>query len=484
MRRRLFFALAFLSLAPAVKAQSLSLSDYLNQVKIQGSDYQSRAAAVTAYEKQTHEQDLIYSPLLTASYNHLDDTEQLANPLTQPHTLADTAGVSITALLPFGPKLTVGYVMQNTNYTLNPLFASASALFPNPYYQVAPVVSLSVPLFKDFGGAQTQAGVKKVQYEFQSLVNNAVYLREEELYDAKVAYWNLALARQALAIRQDTLDRTQKIWDWTKKRVARNLADPPDALQAEASVRLAALDLDMAQQQERSARLAFNRYRGAQADAVPEQLEDLQGSLDGLKQELPADSPERLDLKQAEANVSQQKAAYDEAHQNVYPDITATASWRGNGFDPTFGGANSTAFSTSYPTYNLGAQFNLPLDVFTAAQVADGFEKNYESAQMALKDKQLQVAQDWKDLMDKLSDVNQRLDMTAQIESIQKNKADQEKQRLEFGRTTEFQLLSFENDYNAARLNHLSVIAEKLSLLAKAQWWMAGQTPDASGETK
>ena len=476
MRRRLFLTLGLFLAAPVLNAQSLSLADYLSQVKTQGSDYQAQAAAVEGYEKQSHQQDLTYSPVLTASYNHEDDQSIQANPFAGPHTQADTAGVSITDILPFGPKLSVGYEFLNINSPISDVerefFINNGidpAVIPTSYYQVSPVISLSVPLFKDFGGAQTGAGVKEAQYQFESAAKSAAFQREQELYNAKVAYWNLALARQALVIRQDTLDRTQKIWDWTKKRVGRNLADPPDALQAEASVRLAALDLDMAQQQERSARLSFNRYRGASVNQVPEQLDDLQNSLDHFTVEIPASLPERLDLKASEDTAAQQKAAYDAAHQNVYPDITAKADWRGNGLDPQFGPANRQAFSVDHPTYDIGAQFNLPLDVFTASQVAEGYQKNYESAALAMKDKQVQVAQDWKDLSDKLSDVNQRLDMTAQIEDIQKNKADQEKQRLEFGRTTEFQLLSFENDYNAARLNHLSVIAEKLSLLAEAQ---------------
>jgi outer membrane protein TolC len=475
MRRRLFYALTLFLAASFARAQSLSLSDYLNQVKTQGSDYQAQAAAVAGFQKQSHQQDLTYSPVLSANYNHLDDTEPINDPQTQPKTEADAAGVSISDILPFGPKITIGYAFTNANYQLNPIYAGAAALFPNPYYQISPVVSLSVPLFKDFGGAQTGAGVKMVQYQYESSAKSAAYQREQSLYNAKVAYWTLAEDQEGILIRQDTLDRTQKIWDWTKKRVARNLADPPDALEAEASVRLAELDLEKAQETARMDRIQFNRYRGAKTDAVPEQLDGLESAAALLKAEIPDAPPQRLDLQAQEATVKQQKATYDQAHQNVYPDLTANASWRGNGFDSSFGGSNSEAFSTSYPTYSIGVSFNLPLDVFTAAQVADGYWKNYQSAMLSLQDKQTQVGQDWQGLKDSLAEVDKRLEMTAQIVDLQKNKADQEKQRLEFGRTTESELLSSENDYNTARLNHLSVIAEKLSLLAEAQWWTSAE---------
>ncbi len=312
-----------------------------------------------------------------------------------------------------------------------------------------------------------------VQYQLESAEKNSAFQREESLYNAKVAYWKLTLAREAVDIRQDALDRSQKIWEWTKRRVARNLADPPDALQAEASVRVAELDLQMALEDEKSARLSFNRFRAQPDDVVTEQLQTLEDSLSGLKVELPATLPDRLDLKAVEKTAAQQKATYDQAYQNIYPDITANASWRGNGLDPNFSNANQTAFGTDHPTWTLGAQFNLSLDVFTAQRTADGYKKNYESAQLALKDKQIGVGQEWNDLKNHLADVEKRLVMASQIEVIQKNKADQEKTRLELGRTTQFQLLSFENDYSLARLTRLSLVLEKLSYLAEAQWWLA-----------
>jgi outer membrane protein TolC len=319
-----------------------------------------------------------------------------------------------------------------------------------------------------------------VQYQLESAAKNLAFQREESLYNAKAAYWRLAFARAEMDIRHDTLDRSEKIWEWTKRRVARNLADPPDALQAEASVKVAELDLQVAQENEKSARLAFNRFRSEPDDTVSEQLETLEDSLSNLKADIPADLPDRLDLKAVQDSTQQQKATYDQAYQNIYPDITATASWRGNGLDPSFSYANQVAFGPDHPTWTLGAQFNLSLDVFTAQRTADGYQKNYQSAILALKDKQIEVGQEWKDLQDHLTDVEKRLVMATQIEVIQKNKADQEKTRLELGRTTQFQLLSFENDYALARLNKLSLILEKLSYLAQAQWWLA----DEKGEVK
>jgi outer membrane protein TolC len=456
---------------------ALTLEDYLGQVRSQGTSFQSSQAAAEGYEKQSHQQDLTYSPQLSAGYSHQSDQEQQATLLAATQTLTDSAGVSLTDKLPFGPSLTLGYAFTDTNITYPSELLKAFGVFApdflESYYQVSPVVSLSIPMFKDFGGTQTAAGVHQSQYQFESEEKNSAFQTAQVIYNAKVAYWNLALARQQVTIHQDTLDRSQKIWDWTKRRVARNLADPPDALQAEASVRLAELDLEQSTEAERSARLQFNHFRGTQTGDVPETLQSLEESLSKIKVDLPANPPDRLDLRSVQKTADSQKAAYDNAYQNIYPDITLNASWRGNGLDPNFPYANTVAWGPDHPTWNVGAQFNLSLDLFTAQRVAEGFKRSYESALLAYQDKRAQVDQDWQDWRNQMADVEKRLAMTAEIEEIQKNKADQERVRLEYGRTTEFQLLSFENDYNSARLNHLSVIQEKLSLLAKAQWWLS-----------
>jgi hypothetical protein len=73
-----------------------------------------------------------------------------------------------------------------------------------------------------------------------------------------------------------------------------------------------------------------------------------------------------------------------------------------------------------------------------------------------------------------LDEVDKRLDMAVEIESLRKENAVEEKTRLAQGRTTQFQLLMLENAYSLSRLRRLSLLTEKLELLAKAQWYMAG----------
>src|SRR5580658_4597737 len=105
MGKRFGLVTAFWLVAGFICAQQqLSLEDYLGQVQTKGPNFQSSQAAVEGYEKQSHQQDLPYSPVLTAGYNHLNNqsVQNFGGILLNNDTQTDTAGVSLTDKFPFG----------------------------------------------------------------------------------------------------------------------------------------------------------------------------------------------------------------------------------------------------------------------------------------------------------------------------------------------------------------------------------------------
>jgi outer membrane protein TolC len=127
----------------------------------------------------------------------------------------------------------------------------------------------------------------------------------------------------------------------------------------------------------------------------------------------------------------------------------------------------------------VGASVVIPLDVFTASKAADGYKLTYNASKDAYRDKALETDQAWAQLKDRLDDVNKRLEMATRIEDIQKRKLAKEREQLNVGRSTQFQLQSFETDYQMSRLQRLGVQAEKLFLWAEAEWLLSADRADA-----
>lgn len=194
--------------------------------------------------------------------------------------------------------------------------------------------------------------------------------------------------------------------------------------------------------------------------------------------EWPNKTPISWDLRSAKAKVFSEEAAWNDAKGNSKPDLNVFASYTANGLDTSYNPANTESFKDHKPTTKVGVSVVIPLDR-TSAKAADGYKLSYKASEDAYRDKALETDQAWAQLKDRLEDVNKRLEMSTRIEDIQKRKLAKEREQLNVGRSTQFQLQSFETDYAMSRLQRLGVQAEKLFLWAEAEWLLSADRADA-----
>jgi outer membrane protein TolC len=453
----------------AAEPAALSLEGFLGQIKAQGPGYRSAANAVEGLGKQKAQADLAYSPQLVAHAVRMDDREQQPIPILYgDRTLADDYGVALVK------KWKYGGLTTSFDYGWTRSQVDGSSLAPStPSYQLRPSASVTLPLWRDFLGRQTRAQMDKMKFEIESAEYSTAYAREGLLFQARNAYWGLQLTRDELVIRKDTLARAVTLVSWSQRRVSMRLADDSEALQARAAKQVRELELEQAQENERNARVAFNRLRGVEGDAVPEVLDTLDLQAESLSFQWPKDAPKRWDIRSAESKIKSDKAAWVDAKANAWPDFNVFASYTANGLDNTYGGAYQDGSKGRYPTAKVGGAITIPLDVFTAKKAADGYELNYQSSKSSYDDKTLSARQDWLQLKQSLEDVNRRLGMATEIEKIQKAKVEQERHQLSLGRSTQFQVQSYETDYALSRLQRLAVTEQKLAVWAQGEWMLS-----------
>ena len=463
------FALAGLLVltASSVKAEDskpLSLDDFLGQVKSQGNGYKSASQAVEGLGKQKVQTDLMYSPQVVAHGSRTDDREQQTMPeLYGDRSLADSYGVALVKKWKYGLTTSVDYDWTRTQVD------GSSYVSNTPSYLVSPSASVTLPLWRDFLGRQTRAQMDKIKFEIESAEYGSAQQREAFLYQARIAYWNLQLARDEVEIRQDTLARSVTIVTWAERRVRMRLAENSEGIQARAAKRVRDLELEQALESERAARIAFNRLRGVESEEVPETLDILGVQAAGLNFQWPNETPKRWDVLSAEAKIKSDKAAWVDAKANAWPDFSLYAKYVANGLDGTYDDAYQTSTKARYPKTVVGGSIVIPLDVFTAKKAADGYALNYESSKSSYDEKTMAARQDWIQLKKRLDDVNRRLELALDIEKIQKEKVEEERRQLNLGRTTQFQVQSYETDYALSRLQRLSVTAQKLSIWAEGE---------------
>ena len=96
-----------------------------------------------------------------------------------------------------------------------------------------------------------------------------------------------------------------------------------------------------------------------------------------------------------------------------------------------------------------------------------GLNKDREAADLSYQRKVMDQEKEWVDLAKKFDEAKRRYKLILAIEHIQKEKSEYERDRLNRGRTTSIQVLTFEQDFRTSQLNRIQSQAEILNLVAQ-----------------
>lgn len=432
----------------------LALSEYLNQVStkhtgLKAADQTSKAARLYADEGS-----LLFKPSLIGSA--ADTADARNNPLASGSYLrSQTYSLGIAEQTNFGlsGKISYNYLGLDMGSTLG---------YTTSYGQI----ELSQSLLRNWAGGETRAQSTLIEAGALSKSFAQSYAAKAYLLEAETLYWRLALSREMVQMQRDAVERAQKIFDWTNRRVRLQLADRAENLQASTNLQARKLDLRSAQDDERAASQAFNASRGIVSAQVPERLVDLGPGLIA-SMTVPARSQSRDDVKAAEFQAKASAASAllnrekDKPTLEIYGSTLLT--------DPATPSTQiaSSLPATSRPSTVVGLRLSAPLDFSTTSKAREGYAAEATAADWSYQRKVFEEERDWQDLTAKFSEAKDRLKLYLDLERTQKEKLDYERDRQQRGRSTLQQVLLFETDYEAAQLGRIRTFADLLTLGAQ-----------------
>ena len=466
-------------LVPGV-AGATTLAEYLAQVEAGNPALSAARAAERAAPARAGEVDLQYTPLLTGSFNWMDDRQEPATSFAPDRTLATQWNVGLAKRWSTGTALALGYGASYARLFLAPLPpglflppALTAGFLPAPAWTARPSVTVSQSLWKDLVARGAQAGSDKVRAQAAAGAALQEFQVRGIRVAAEAAYWSVALARRMVAEKEATLDRTRKMETWADRRVRLNLADEADLLQVRGAVALRALDLRTARQDLASAVWTFSEMRGVCADSVTELLDDPEDAAAALPGQAPGLPGERPDMTAAGELARAARLARSEAVARAGPDVTVFGTAALNGRDPLAGEANREAWGGDRPTWLAGAALVVPLGIPAARRVLRGYDDDLAAANAGLARAVLEVSHDWRDLAGRWEDAAERFALAGGLVRAQAAKLEREAERYSAGRTLMLQVLAFEEDVAMARTLRLHTAFERLMLAARARLWGA-----------
>ena len=466
-----FFVLPVIAFGVETAADVLTLEHYLQQVKSKNGTYLSLIEAREGARGVMREADLIFSPSFFVDVQGQSDHKQGYGALYD-KTEGQNYSSGLSQTSRYGLQVKMYYAFDDTKYHYGG--------YSDKYYDGSPVVELSLPLWKNALGRSDRANEEATRAQAQADEWNAESNRKTLLVSAEISYWRLVVARELVDIQQRGLKASQAIYDYVNQRVRMNLADQADALQAKASLESKKLDLKSAQDEESAAMRSFNAYR-VSTEGHPFLLVKI--DWERIKTISAPDTFEiRADVKAAEFEARATAANARIQEERNKPTLNVYAAYAFNGNSARSSDAFSHSFSSERPTATAGLKFSVPLDLTASHEARAGARHKEYAAKLAYQQKLRDQESDWRDLVAKLKNARERLEMTFTIEAAQKQKLEYERDRLKRGRTTTYQVLLFEQDYLQAEYSRANAAYEVLSLLANVNLYR--NSPDQIARAK
>lgn len=455
-------------------ADPLTLDAYLDQVRAGHPGLLAAEETARAIPLMAQEAELVYSPLVRATGTRVDNRAEGSSALQPDRTVAGMWDLGVSKKFSTGTVLSAGYGLNYTHIFYGAIPGFPSFLFPSaPFYDARPSVTVSQSLLRDFMGGMTDAGLRKTRLLAAAGAAGNRFKARAILLQAEIAYWTASLARDNVEFAKASAERTNKLVEWTTKKVALNLAEDSDLLQVRAAGKLRELSLKMAEQDLVAADRALNALRGRAERDVPEPLERINERLDAAPATAPAPSATRLDVEAAELAVAAAEQGDRETKFRSWPEINAFGTVALNGHEAAAGAASAKAFEGDRPTYTVGVAFVAPLDLPTLRRARSGYAAQSAAARREAEQARLAAGQDWARLAERWEDVGVRLTLAREIEALQRDKLQAETERFSQGRTTTFQLLMFEEEFSQSQLTRLRLGMERLILEAQARLYNA-----------
>jgi outer membrane protein TolC len=452
--------LLLFSLSAQAAPSQLSLTDYLAEVSNRSPNVSAARLHADGGASRAQGANVPTAPYLFGSLNALDDQAVQAYPAFQgTETISNsyTVGVGLNSAYGIDGRYSWNTGYMNVNGVSFPTAGN---------YTSFNKVELTWNLLRNGFGSEIAANQQLVRSNSQAQSLSGDFQLVGALSQAESAYWRLGFARQAVAVQKDVLDRAEKLLEWAKRRVNLQLGDKSDLLQAQANFGLHRTDLSTAIEEEHAAARAFNILRDKEDDSVPEAV-----AVPSVPETLHAPPPrresERLDVQAAVERTKAAQAQTQLEKEKIKPNLDLNASYAWNGRDRLRGDSVSDALGGQHPTKSIAVSFSVPLDVATLLTANGGANKEIEAATFDLDQTRLAEAKDWNDLSEHLVQSRARLELLNTLETVQKEKYENERQRLLRGRTTTYQTITFEQDYANTQLQRLNTQADVLKTIAQ-----------------
>ena len=449
---------------------SLSLDDFLKQVREKNQTITASKLSEEGALDRANEGKLIFRPNLFAQAQTAIDKKPTTNKNAQgDRTDHNLFAAGLMQQFNFGLQSKLTYNISHTViYNASPAF-----LPQNNFYDGMLSLELTQSLIRNFFGVESQS-VETISTSQAKASRLSEQFKVKTTFSlAESLYWSLSQMRKVVKVEKESFDRAEKIRTWTKKRLSSGLGESSDFLQADANYKAREFELLNALQEEKNIHRSINSMRGIDSDIFDEELEVVNSTK--IKE---LEVPKKMSMRDDTAAFFElEKIAKANATLSIEknkPTFEVYGIYALNGRNREKDLAVIDTFKNEHDTRALGVRFVTPLDLLTINNNINGYKKEQMAAEQNYQRKVFEEEALWNDLTSKFKDAKVKLSLVEKIVEAQKTKANNERERLNKGRTVTFQVLNFEQDYAQSELAKIQSESTILNIYAQLKTFSEG----------
>ena len=431
----------------AAQGAVLSLEEFLHQVSRSNGDYLSMQMDSQGSELSSKVATLLFKPRVYTNMQYVYDPRDTHVPdLEGNRQIIRNASVGIQEQTPFGLQLQL-----SMDYSQSALLGTNSPLVTNQTItNIYPVPGFNFSLWQNFLGRMDRANRSLLEAQSLAKAYGKSFGARATLVEAEGRYWKLATIREAIRLQKDSLQRARDLLAIENRKKAKHLSDVSDVLLGEAAVQGKELELRSYAAEERAAARALNASRGIDSDQVAEAL-NVPGVETVLDAIAPAKPGIRGDVRVAEQEAIATRSGDEMAREKLLPTFNLYGS-----------------------VYMVGVVFTLPLDQGATVEARQGYARQSDAADLAYQKKIFDAENDWKDLVARLNETKERLELAVKLETVQKLKFEEIRRKRDRGLTVAFQVFQYELDYLSATQTRLQIQGTLLGIRAQMKLYGSG----------
>ncbi len=393
-------------------------------------------------------------------------------------TFSRNATVGSTKAFGWGGNLSLNYA-PTYRFSKGTVNGGTEIPFTSNPYDGGFTATYTQSLLKNFGRDATESrlivarkSAQAADFSFQKAIIDLVASTETLYWDVVFAQRNLENKQQALALAQKQLKENQI-------RVQVGTLAPIEVTSSEASVAQREQDIISAEAQLLNAKDALIRalYPSAQRPAALE-LADTP-SVKPLEMDEPAAEKQalanRIELKTARLDLESKQILETAAGNRTLPQLDAFATYNGNAASqiPSEGltAVNKDLTKGAYPGYTVGLQFAMPIQNRAARGNQAQARANRRQSELSLRDLELGITLEVRQAFRNVDASAKGVAAAEKTRYFREKDLEAEQKKFENGMSTNFLVLTKQNDLDTAKSNELQAqitYAKTVTALEKA----------------